>query len=271
LNPIRSLFAASILLAAGVAALAYAAEGAPPPSPRAYLGDDAPDTRQIVTPPPPPGSLAESRDRSVFLATRALAGTPRWSLAASDAVQTPAALTDDFTCALGVAVEPTRSPRLSRLLERTMRDAGAVTTKPKDFFGRQRPFVLYGGPICTEDLRENLIKQLSYPSGHTTVSWAYGLILAELFPDKAAPILARARAYGESRVVCGVHTVSDVEAGRVNGSALVAALHANPEFTVDLSAARTEVAALRRTVAPLPAERAGRCALEAEASSNRPW
>jgi acid phosphatase (class A) len=265
------VFAALLLLAAGAAALACAAEATAPPRPSAYLGDAAPDTIMVVTPPPPPGSLAESRDRSVFLATRALAGTPRWSLAASDAVQTPAALTDDFTCALGVAVEPTRSPRLTRLLERTLRDASAVTNKPKDYFGRQRPFVLYGGPICTEDLRENLIKQLSYPSGHTTVSWAYGLILAELFPDRAAPVLARARAYGESRVVCGVHTVSDVEAGRVNGSALVAALHANPEFAADLTAAKAEVAALRKAASPLPAERAGRCALEAEASANRPW
>jgi acid phosphatase (class A) len=32
-----------------------------------------------------------------------------------------------------------------------------------------------------------------------------GLILAELAPERATPILNRGRAYGESRVVCGVH------------------------------------------------------------------
>ena len=50
--------------------------------------------------------------------------------------------------------------------------------------------------------------------------------------DKAmeTQILVRARAYGESRIVCGVHNLSAVEAGRTNASALVAALHGSPQF-----------------------------------------
>ena len=57
----------------------------------------------------------------------------------------------------------------------------------------------------------------------------------------------RARSIGESRVVCGVHYLSDVEEGRTNGSALVAALHSSPEFRADMEKARAEVAAARET------------------------
>jgi acid phosphatase (class A) len=238
--------------------------------PPGYLAPSAvPATASVVTPPPPVGSWAESRDRAVFYATRSLQGTARWELATRDAVQTPPALTEDFSCALGLAVEPARAPRLTRLLDKTMSDAKSVTDKAKDTYGVQRPFVRYGGPICTENQRAAL-NTASYPSGHTTVSWAYALILAELFPDRAEAVFNRARVYGESRVVCGVHTPSDLEAGRVNGSVLVAALHANPEFLADLSAAKAEVAALRRSPPPLGGRQAA-CPVELEAAANRPW
>ena len=38
--------------------------------------------------------------------------------------------------------------------------------------------------------------------------WTVGLIMAEVAPDRATEILARARAFGEGRLVCGVHTLS---------------------------------------------------------------
>jgi acid phosphatase (class A) len=60
------------------------------------------------------------------------------------------------------------------------------------------------------------------------------LILSEIAPDRGGLILTRARAYGESRAVCGVHTIQAVEAGRMLGSALVASLHASAEFRKDL-------------------------------------
>jgi acid phosphatase (class A) len=79
------------------------------------------------------------------------------------------------------------------------------------------------------------------------VGWAFGLILAEIAPDRAAAVLARGRAYGDSRLFCGVHNASAVEAGRVVGATMVAALHTSKEFRADLAAAETELFALRRT------------------------
>jgi membrane-associated phospholipid phosphatase len=77
-----------------------------------------------------------------------------------------------------------------------------------------------------------------YPSGNTTVAWEAGLILSELAPDAATGILARARAFGQSRVVCGVHNSSAVEAGWMTATSVFAVQNASPEFRADVEAAR---------------------------------
>ena len=64
------------------------------------------------------------------------------------------------------------------------------------------------------------------------------------------PVRPRAGSFGQSRVVCRVHFASDVEAGRLFGSAVLARLHANRAFLADMKRARTELAAAR---APAPA------------------
>jgi hypothetical protein len=107
---------------------------------------------------------------------------------------------------------------------------------------------------------DSLAKSASYPSGHSTLSWAWGLILAEIVPDRATEILMRAREIGDSRIICGVHYLSDVEEGRTNGSILVAALHASPEFKADLEKARAEIIAARAAPHASPA---GCAAIEA--------
>jgi acid phosphatase (class A) len=67
-------------------------------------------------------------------------------------------------------------------------------------------------------------------------------VLAELRPDHADAILERGREYGHSRVMCGAHSVSAVEAGRQAAAAIVAVLHGSPRFRADLEAARRELA-----------------------------
>ena len=98
--------------------------------------------------------------------------------------------------------------------------------------------------------KKGLLKKIlggSYPSGPSTLGWAWSLVLAELAPDRADQILRRGLAYGESRAICGVHYASDVEAGRIVGAALFAALKADPAFQTDFETARRELARARAT------------------------
>jgi hypothetical protein len=134
------------------------------------------------------------------------------------------------------------------LLRRTLADAGLSTYTAKNQYQRTRPFMVNGGPICTPGEEEGLRKDGCYPSGHTAIGWAWALILTEIAPDRADAILARGRAFGESRVVCNVHWHSDVVEGRFMGAAAVARLHADTAFRAELKDAKAELTAVRAKV-----------------------
>jgi acid phosphatase (class A) len=244
------------LMAFGLAAMLAntALAGDAPPAPTAgYLAaGDAPDTIRILPAPPPAGSGREADDRAIFQATRSLRGSPRWDLATSDADLHAANGMADFACTLGRRLDPRNAPTLATIFARVSRDARAVIDPPKDKYARPRPYLAdANAPICV-DKTDDLGRSPSYPSGHATQSWAWGLILAELAPDRATEILMRARSIGESRIVCGVHFMSDVQAGRDAGAVLVARLHADAAFRADLEKAKAEIAAARETPHPGP-------------------
>jgi acid phosphatase (class A) len=233
---------------------------APAPTPPQYYlsGGGAPDTMRILPPAPQKGTIRYEADRKMFRTTRKLQGSPRWALATND--DSVAGLVKDFSCALGVELTRDNAPKLMSMVPRIGLEAARATNPPKDAYKRLRPFLIDKGPTCI-DQKGPIKDSYDYPSGHNTYSWAMGLILAELAPDRGADILVRARAYGESRMVCGVHNMSAVEAGRTNGGILAAALHSSEAFRADLDVARKEIAAARNAgPAPDPAA----CAKEAE-------
>jgi acid phosphatase (class A) len=97
-----------------------------------------------------------------------------------------------------------------------------------------------------------------------------GLTLAELLPSRATDILNRARSIGESRVVCGVHNASAVDAGRIAATSMVIALHTSAEFKVDMEAAKAELEKMRAgSLTPVAAS--GACREEAQILSIRPY
>ncbi|MEO6341053.1 MAG: phosphatase PAP2 family protein [Caulobacteraceae bacterium] len=259
-------------LAAALAVLgltvAAAQDGPAPARAPGYLGSNVPDPAVFIPPPPAAGSPAEAVDNAAFDSTRRLEGSARWLLATRDAALTPSAGLADFQCAIGVSLTEANAPRLLALITKMGRDTGTSVERGKDEYRRPRPLTVRPGAICVDN-REAIGKSFSYPSGHSTWGWSVALILSELAPDRAGQILARGRAYGESRVVCGVHYVSDVEAGRSNGAGLVAALHADGAFQADMAAARAELSALRAGGSG-PAAGA-QCDVQSLASAQTPW
>ena len=211
-----------------------------------YLPSDAyPDSLALLPPPPAEGSAALALDGEVSRQNLALRGTPRWELATQDANLAFPMAAGTFSCALGAPITEQDTPHLYMLLRRTLADAGLSTYAAKNHYQRTRPFIVNGEPICTPDEEEGLRKDGSYPSGHTAIGWAWALILTGIAPEQADAILARGRAFGESRLVCNVHWHSDVVAGRFMGSAAVARLQADPEFRAAVEAAKSELAAAR--------------------------
>ncbi|HEY1559781.1 MAG TPA: phosphatase PAP2 family protein [Caulobacteraceae bacterium] len=245
--------------------LALMVGSAAAPNPAGYLAGREPDTLAAIPQPPTPGSPRDLADRAIFRRTRALEGSPRWALAQSDADLSK--LLADFDCALGVSLTTQNTPRLTALIVKAAPDISAAYNVPKDVFHKLRPFTRDAGDICVPR-SSGFAKSYDYPSGHATWAWAVGLILARAAPDRAADILGRARAFGESRVVCGVHNASAVEAGRVAADTVVSALAGDAAFRDDLAAARSEITTLRSSgVRP----DVNACRTEAALTRRTPW
>jgi acid phosphatase (class A) len=203
----------------------------------------APDSLVLLPPPPAPGSAAFARDREAAQAAVALQGSARWEQAAIDADLFAPNSTDVFSCAAGVKIGADTTPRLNALLRRMGPDLALAVYPTKRKYQRPRPFTVNHRPTCTPRDEAMLRTDGSYPSGHSAIGYGWGLVLAEIFPDRAAQLVARGRAFGDSRRVCNVHWLSDVEEGRVMATAVVARLHAEPNFRDDVAAARAEVRA----------------------------
>jgi acid phosphatase (class A) len=228
-----------------------------------YLDRKAlPDSLALVPPPPAPGSARHAADLEAHRQTRAWRDTPRWTVATKDVNLKFPEAAGVFSCALDIPISQEATPHLNMLLRRTLIDAGLATYKAKDHYARKRPFAQLGETTCSPKEEAHLAKDGSYPSGHAALGWAWGLILTGVAPDKADALLQRAHAFGDSRMVCGVHWQSDLEAGRVVGAATVARLQSDPVFQAQAQRAKAEIDAARAK--GLKSDRAD-CAAEAAA------
>lgn len=226
-----------------------------------------PDATAYLPPPPQPGTARQMLDDTAFTSTRMLRGSPRWMLATSDADLHEDALLRAFSCAAGFTINSADMPHLTALIHRMDVSETTDMRNSKSYWHRARPFVGNGQPICTENDRAHLATSGAYPSGHTMLGWSTALVLAELLPQQATRILQRGRVFGESRIICGVHWESDVQAGYLLGAAEVAAMHGSPDFRADMELARMELAAHQHDTAR---PRKQTCNLEQDAARHSP-
>jgi len=252
---IRSLFlagAAVLLVGAAPAHRAVHHDSMAAPAPlklSGYLSANDIDGETVIGPPPAPDSPRGQADRTIYLDTRSLAGTARWAQATKDNDLWTGGALERYACALGRPITASTLPRTYHLLQRIELDARTVGTPPKQHFNRTRPLIGNDRPVCIK--REDWMStNASYPSGHAMAGWAWGLVLGELAPAKASGLMEAGREIGDSRVICGVHYQSDVEAGRLLGAAMVSREHATPAFRTDFAAAKAELA--KAAAAPAP-------------------
>jgi acid phosphatase (class A) len=225
-----------------------------------YFAGDVTGLFAVLPPAPKNGDARDEADRRIFRDTRSLAGTPRWQMAAADAELGTGAMLEHFACSLDIKLTTQQAPRIVALLQKASREAAQSVGSAKDFYKRLRPFKVDQGPTCVP--ASSIGDSFDYPSGHTTAGWAWALTLSQVDPAHAAALLARGRAIGDSRVVCGLHNATAVEGARVVTGAAMAAIAGSEAYQADLRAARTELATLRAGAheSPDPAQ----CAVEKE-------
>ena len=207
--------------------------------------DTVPNSEAFIPPPPAAGSTALALDQDISRNSLTLRDSPRWTLAAEDADLMFPGAAGTFSCALNSPITEQDTPHLYMLMRRILADASLASSRAKKMYMRARPFVVNKEPTCSPNDEHFMVNNSSYPSGHSAFGWAWALILSEISPEQADAILARGRAFGQSRVICNVHWQSDVIEGRSLGAATVARLHAEPVFRAELESARIELASVR--------------------------
>jgi acid phosphatase (class A) len=250
-----------ILLLVCLAGLAAAQVPTPAPSPHAafmqrpggraagYLPEEeVPDFLRILPPVPLAESQEDEADVALLRWWQRPENSPRWQLAKADADVSYRR----FSAAFGSDIDAVKAPLLVHLLDRVEADVSAPLGQAKDFYHRPRPYQrLAMEHVCgfaSAPVPDPTSKPgNSYPSGHTSFGWTAALVLGEVTPDHAQTILARAREYGESRLVCAVHFPSDVQGGELLATAVFARVRVQPEYRRDLRCAQEEHAVVLGT------------------------
>ncbi|GAA0571801.1 acid phosphatase [Rhizomicrobium electricum] len=241
-------------LAAGIM-LAGLAVAQDVPAHKGYLKPGTVDIMSVLPAGPVAGDARYDADRAIFKATRRYAGSPRWEMATKDVSWKDADMLAGFSCALGATVTPKDVPRILALVHKAGDDTQRETNIAKKANKRSRPFLIDAGEICQP--AKELADSYDYPSGHTTGGWTWALVLADVAPGRASQIMARGRAYGESRIVCGAHNSSAVEAGRLSATVTMTSVRATTAYQRDLKKAQAEFKALKK-----PAPDAALCEAE---------
>ncbi|SPE41923.1 Phosphoesterase PA-phosphatase related (modular protein) [Candidatus Sulfopaludibacter sp. SbA3] len=217
-----------------------------------YLTQAELDPSRLLPPPPKDGSAAQQREMAevrhlVQTRTAQQFAQAKWDAAHED----PSA----FAAAIGPEFDLVKLPATGKLLAAVMNDQAVAAGAAKEYFHRKFPVAAadpqpaaFADWSCDAVSRKPGERPLrSYPSGHTTMGYTLAIVLANLLPEKAQAIMARATEYGYSREVCGDHYHSDVEAGHALGSAIGIRLLENPALKPQVEAARSELRAAHLT------------------------
>jgi acid phosphatase (class A) len=119
----------------------------------------------------------------------------------------------------------------SPLFEKLAYETDYFVMKEKKNFHRPRPYI-------TEPKLHPCVKLESsdaYPSGHTTINRVFARALEVLDPSRRKAFEDRGNQIAHDRVLGGVHHPSDIEAGKILGDEIFAALMKSEKFKKDLN------------------------------------
>ncbi|MGQ4003153.1 phosphatase PAP2 family protein [Francisellaceae bacterium CB52] len=201
-----------------------------------------PDSFELLPPPPAFDSISFLNDKSNSEAALNVSrDSSRYKQAVIDTGYSTDDLAQNFSTSFGHEISKQDTPMIYNLMNLAIGTSSEATHNTKKEYKRIRPFVYYNKKSCNPAQEKHIGKYASYPSGHTTEGWAVALMLAEINPDRQQQILQKGYEFGQSRIICGAHWSSDVQAGYLVGSTVFSALNANDEFRELIIQARKEI------------------------------
>jgi acid phosphatase (class A) len=199
---------------------------------------------QLLPPPQKDGTVEQQREMAEVKRIIQTRSKERHDQAIWDARhEDPTA----FVAVIAPGVDLAKLPATAKLLADVQSDLDVAAGLAKEHFKRKFPVTAempadYGQWSCDEEDRKPDTRPLrSYPSGHATMGYTFGVVLAGMIPDKSQDLLSRSASYAYSREVCGDHYHSDVEAGHVLGTTLGVLFLHNEKLKPEFEAAKAEL------------------------------
>ena len=216
-----------------------------------FTTKEMPDLTKIITPPEPTSPQFAYDIQRYFWGKNVRLNNPeRSAIAIRDAVYGLGTIIREFRVPFGLEISRTNTPKIYKVLELSLATCDSICTLPKAYWHRTRPFVYFGEHSLTPDHENALRKNGSFPSGHSILGWSAALLLSEINPEAADTLMARGHMFAESRIICGVHWQSDIDAGRLAASIAYAKLHTSERFLQDMAEARAEFKRLEGELPP---------------------
>ena len=198
------------------------------------------DPAHYLPPPPAAGSSRAAAELAEVKRAMADATAEQRAQAASDNNSENGTI---FAVVLGPSWDLSKLPATAKVIGEVTGSEGPFSDIAKKEFHRDRPWIA-DPSIKTCAAHKPTQDHASYPSGHATVGYGMGVVLANLMPSHAQAILGRSDQFAENRLICGFHFRSDIVAGQQFGTIMAIRLMQNPQFKADMEAARTELRAV---------------------------
>lgn len=205
-----------------------------------YLSAADLDPAVLLPPPAADGTDEQKAGLAETLAIQTGARADRKAKAEWDDRHETPAIWEHY---LGATFSLEKLPLTAALLKDVKEEGDLAASFAKKHFDRTRPWVLNEAISNCEAKGRDGNKGKAYPSGHGTLAFSTGVVLANLWPERAAEILTIAKDYAFSRVVCGAHYTSDLVASQIVGTTTAELLMHNAAFKPKYDAARAEMMA----------------------------
>ena len=211
-----------------------------------YLtADDLPNAVAWLPEPPDTIGALFTHDIMQYMWGKSIRDTQRGKEAADHWVTSAEEMAKFYSVPFGMTLSEEETPAIFRLMSRVIPTFRLSVAKPKEVYGRKRPYVRFNEPTGIPWDEEREYNTGSYPSGHTIRGWGLALVLCEINPECQDDLLKLGYEWGQSRVIAGYHWQSDVDASRLLAAGVFARLHTCPEYLADLVAAQEEFKRLK--------------------------
>ena len=210
--------------------------------PADFVDCDDPTGLAIINPPVfnTPSDYRYEGDLARYYYAKSLRGTIQGKQATQDVNGYSDNMTKIFGEVLRIEASEETTPEIYKLFEMVRKRSVYEVGYVKMAYFRNRPFVELNEPTSVPKEEENYRYESSFPSGHSCLSWADALVLAEAVPERSRQILHRAYEFGYNRQITGYHWATDIEAARILACCLIARMHVEEDFRNQIQKARAD-------------------------------